>query len=183
MGPTGPTGADGLMGPTGPTGPSVIDQGFSAFKPTLILSSSSQIGTWTVDAPYYDNVSFNTNSGTFTVPATGRYSIKATINYSTTAALTATLGASVNPAFVIRRITPVSTVLISGLAPILNVNILGLLSLRAILGNGIVTLVGDVELNAGDSVGLFYEADGLPISLNLGGVDNQGITWSVFRLT
>lgn len=34
----------------------------------------------------------------------------------------------------------------------------------------------------GDIIGLFYEADGLTISLNLGGVTNAGIVWSVHRI-
>ncbi|MFD2882106.1 hypothetical protein ACFTAO_49835 [Paenibacillus rhizoplanae] len=66
--------------------------------------------------------------------------------------------------------------------PLLNVNIALLLSLRTILGNGTVTLAGEVELTAGDVIGLFYEADGLTIPLDLGGV-SSGIVWSVHRLT
>ncbi|WP_234973040.1 hypothetical protein [Paenibacillus vortex] len=57
------------------------------------------------------------------------------------------------------------------------------LTLRAVLGNGAVTLAGDVQLNAGDVVGLFYDANGLTISLNLGGATSSGIVWSIFRLS
>ena len=83
---------------------------------------------------------------------------------------------------VIRRIAPTTTDLISGLFPILNVNVALLLTLRAVLGNGTVTLAGEVELTAGDTVGLFYEADGLTIGLDLGGTGN-GIVWSAQRIT
>jgi hypothetical protein len=51
------------------------------------------------------------------------------------------------------------------------------------LGNGTVTLSGEVELAAGDVIGLFYEADGLTIPLNLGGTGAPGIVWSINRLT
>ncbi|MEJ9216916.1 hypothetical protein P4H46_01625 [Paenibacillus glucanolyticus] len=57
------------------------------------------------------------------------------------------------------------------------------MTLRAVLGNGAVTLAGDVQLNAGDVVGLFYDANGLTISLNLGGATSSGIVWSIFRLS
>lgn len=64
----------------------------------------------------------------------------------------------------------------------LNLNLI-LLTVRAVLGNGLVTLAGEVELTAGDVIGLFYNADGLAISLNLGGPDTGGIVWSVHRIT
>ncbi|MPY17082.1 hypothetical protein [Paenibacillus glucanolyticus] len=34
-----------------------------------------------------------------------------------------------------------------------------------------------------DVVGLFYDANGLTISLNLGGATSSGIVWSIFRLS
>ncbi|MPN29790.1 hypothetical protein SDC9_177243 [bioreactor metagenome] len=60
-------------------------------------------------------------------------------------------------------------------------NIALVLTLRAILGSGTVTLAGEVRLNAGDVIGLFYVADGLTVPLDLGG--GSGIVWSVYRLT
>jgi hypothetical protein len=93
------------------------------------------------------------------------------------------LGAGINPAFTVRRTSPTVTDLISGLFPLLNVNVALVLTLRAVLGNGAVTLAGDVQLNAGDVVGLFYDANGLTISLNLGGATASGIVWSIFRLS
>jgi hypothetical protein len=109
--------------------------------------------------------------------------IEATINYSTTAAVTVSLGVGVNPEFVVRRTSPTVTDLISGLFPLLNVNVALVLTLRTILGNGTVTLAGNVELTAGDVIGLFYEANGLAIPLDLGGAGTPGIVWSINRLT
>lgn len=50
------------------------------------------------------------------------------------------------------------------------------------MGNGTVTLAGEVELTAGDTIGLFYISDGLTLSLNLGGANSGGIVWSVHRI-
>lgn len=75
-----------------------------------------------------------------------------------------------------------TTDLISGLFPILNVSIT-LLTLRAILGNGSVTLVGDVQLNQGDVIGVYYIADGLTIDIAIGGAADNATVWSVHRLT
>jgi hypothetical protein len=159
----------------------VAVDGYSVFLSTLSTSASTQLIGWTATAPYYNTTTFNQTNGNFTVPTTGRYSIKATINYSTTAAITVTLGAGVNPAFIVRRTSPIATDLISGVFPILNVNLALVLTLRAVLGSGAVTLAGDVSLNAGDVVGLFYEANGLTLALNLGGATG-GIVWSVHRI-
>ena len=65
----------------------------------------------------------------------------------------------------------------------LNVNVIAVLTLRAILGNGTVTLAGEVSLTAGDVIGLFYVADGLTISLDLGGTGAPGIVWSINRIS
>jgi len=151
-------------------------------KSKAVASASTQLTGWTVTAPYFDSANFDETTGNYTVPATGVYFIAATINYATTAALTISLGAGVNPAFVVRRTSPTTTDLISGLFPLLNVNVALVLTLRAILGSGTVTLAGDVQLNAGDVLGLFYVADGLTVPLDLGGT-SSGIVWSLYRLT
>ena len=187
IGPTGPTGAtgpQGITGPTGPTGatgPTVTSEGFSAFLSTASVSASSQLTGWSVAAPYFNSGNFNPATGNYTVPATGRYIIEATINYATTAVITIALGAGINPAFVVQRSSPTVTSLITGLFPILNVNIALILSLRTILGSGTVTLAGEVQLNAGDIIGLYYVANGLTIGLNLGG-SGSGIVWSVNQI-
>jgi hypothetical protein len=134
-----------------------------------------------VAAPYFNSGNFNPTTGNYTVPATGRYIIEATINYATTAVITIALGAGINPAFVVQRSSPTVTSLITGLFPILNVNIALILSLRTILGSGTVTLAGEVQLNAGDIIGLYYVANGLTVGLNLGG-SGSGIVWSVNQI-
>jgi hypothetical protein len=138
---------------------------------------------WTVTSPYFDSATFDEVAGNYTVPISGRYLIQATVNYSTTATITVTLGAGINPSFVVRRTSPVVTDLISGLFPLLDVNVLAVLALRTILGNGTVTLSGEVELSAGDVIGLFYEANGLTVPLDLGGAGAPGIVWSINELT
>lgn len=75
------------------------------------------------------------------------------------------------------------TDLISGLFPLLDVNVALVLTLRTILGNGTVTLSGQVQLDAGDVVGLFYVANGLTIPLTLGGTGTPGIVWSMVQLS
>lgn len=183
-GPTGATGPQGVTGPTGATGatgPTVTSEGFSAFLSTFSVTASSQLTGWSVASPYFNSGNFNPATGNYTVPVTGRYIIEATINYATTAVITITLGAGINPAFVVQRSSPTVTSLITGLLPILNVNIILILSLRSILGSGTVTLAGEVQLNAGDIIGLYYAANGLTIGLNLGG-SGSGIVWSVNRI-
>ncbi len=182
-GDTGATGLTGSTGATGATGPNFAAQGFSAFLSTLTISTSSQLTNWSVAAPYFGNANFNAVTGNYTIPATGRYSILATINYTTTAAISAVLGAGVNPFFVVQRTSPTVTNLVSGLLPILNVNIALLLTLRAVLGNSVVTLAGEVTLTSGDVIGLFYNANGLTVSLNIGAGATNGIVWSVHELT
>ncbi len=161
----------------------MTSEGFSAFLPALSVSGTTQLTTWSVSSPYFDSATFDEATGNYTVPTSGVYAIQATVNYSTTAALSVSLGTGINPTFVVRRTAPTVTDLITGLFPVLNVDIALLLTLRAILGNGTVTLAGEVELAAGDVIGLFYESSGLTVSLNLGGVGAPGIVWSIVRLS
>jgi hypothetical protein len=180
IGPVGPQGEPGPTGPQGEPGPAFAQEGFSASSSALGVSSTQQISQWSVNSPYYSNINFDALQGIYTVPSAGRYALFATFNYQTTAALSITLGSNVNPAFIMRRIND-NTDLVSGLFPILNVNVVLILTLRAVLGSGTVTLAGDVELNAGDEIGLFYEANGLNISLNIGG-GTGGMVWSVHKI-
>jgi hypothetical protein len=182
-GATGTTGITGVTGATGVTGPNIQAEGFSAFLPNLSVSSSSQLTGWTVTSPFYSDPSFSPVSGNYTVPTTGRYSIEATINYSTTASISISLGSGINPAFVVQRTSPTATNLVSGLFPVLDVNVALILDLRAILGSGTVTLAGEFALTAGDVIGLFYVSNGLTVPLNLGGANTAGIVWSVHELT
>lgn len=70
--------------------------GFSGFKASLSVSSGAQISGWTIASPFYGNAGFDPATGNFTVPSSGRYSVKATINYSTTLAITGSIGGA-NP--------------------------------------------------------------------------------------
>ncbi|WP_078394519.1 hypothetical protein [Shouchella patagoniensis] len=182
-GATGATGATGVTGATGITGPLISSFGFSALKTAATISAAGQLTGWTTPSPFYTGTGFDATGGNYTVPVSGRYSIKAIINYRTSAALTAQIGAGVNPAFTIQRISSTATTIATGLISILDVSILLLLTLRVILGSGEVTLVADVELNAGDVLGVFYVSNGLTINLNIGASIPAGTIWSVHRIT
>lgn len=149
--------------------------GFTATKTSMTVNTDDQLDGFT--QLYADGAGLNAAVGTYTVPSTGTYRISATVNYSTTASLTASLGAGVNPRIAL-NVNGVET--LSGLFPILNVNIALVLSLRAILGSGTVVISGDLPLVAGDVLDLQYIASGLGINLNLGGIGTtNGIVWSV----
>ncbi|KZK25982.1 hypothetical protein A4F85_27765 [Delftia sp. GW456-R20] len=61
--------------------------------------------------------------------------------------------------------------------PILNVNVALVLSLRTVLGSSAVPLDAEVQLNAGDVVGLHYNANGMTLALNV-----QDTNWSIHRI-
>jgi len=179
----GPQGLRGATGDQGPTGPNVMSTGFSAFRAATTISTGAQIGNWLVTSPYYGNPSFNATSGIFTVPSDGRYVISVSIPYKTTAAIGAQIGAGIDPAIVLRRISPAITDLARSPFPILDVSILLLITLRVILGSGAITLYTEVQLNSGDQLAIFYENAGLSINLNLGAGSNVGQLWSVHQIT
>lgn len=179
-GPTGPTGIIGVTGPTGSSSSSLVN--FSASISSLSISNAGQLTNWNTTDPFYSNPNFNAVTGNFTVPTSGKYSVKLTINYNTTAAIIVSLGNGINPAFTVQKTSPTSNILIAGNVPILNVNVALVLTLRTILGSGEVVLVGDVNLSSGDVIGVFYVANGLTISLNLGGVNPPGVIWSMHLL-
>ena len=182
VGATGATGGVGATGATGPTDASANSL-FSVSRGSFALApATTTINGFSAAAPSYNDGSINIATGVFTAPVTGRYAFKVTITYAQTTALTAQLGAGVDPAFRLQR-TNVPTTLIAGHVPILNVNIALLLTLRVILGNGEVALVSDVALNAGDTIELQYVADGLTINLNIGGGLTPGIVYSCHRLS
>ena len=81
----------------------------------------------------------------------------------------------------VRRTSPTASDLVSGVFPILNISVV-VLTLRAILGSGTVTLAGDVNLSAGDVIGLYYISNGLSLNLNLGGSNAGSIVWSIYRI-
>lgn len=167
------------IGPTGPTGPAFAEEGFSAIANNIVVNTSGQITSWVSVPPYIASPDFDPLTGVYTVPSTGRYHISAVISYQTTASIGISLGNDINPSFVIRNITT-NTNMLAGLFPILNTSLV-ILTARVILGSGTITIVGDVELNAGDQIGLFYENSGLTIDLNLGGLTIP-IIWSMHRI-
>jgi len=104
------------------------------------------------------------------------------LNYNVSGPVAAQIGGNVNPVFVLRRTSPITTDLISGNIPILDVDIVLLLNIRVILGAGQVILVGDVNLSQNDTFSLFYNADGLNIPLNIGDTTQPGMIWSMHSL-
>lgn len=141
----------------------------------MSFTTTTQLTGWTANAPFYADTAFDATNGTFVVPATGTYKISSVVNYSTTAAVTVSLGAGVNPAFEVRRNG--SDMLAQAKLPILNVNIALILTLRTVLGSAAVPLNAEVQLNAGDVVSLHYSANGLTLSLNV-----QDTNWSIHRI-
>lgn len=156
--------------------PEVLQEGFSAYRTDLTTSESAQLTGWTVTAPFFNNTNFNATNGVYTIPVTGVYSVKATINYTTASAISIALDSSINPFFVVKRTFPTETVLVSALLPMINLN-LGL-TVRGVLGGGAVTLSGIVQLSDEDRIGLFYDADGMTVSLTL-----ENVVWSLYRIS
>ncbi|WP_214631460.1 hypothetical protein [Paenibacillus agaridevorans] len=157
-------------------------EGFSAYLASQTVSTSAQLTNWDLTAPFFGSPDFNATSGNYTVPVTGRYWIAATVNYSLNNPVTLGIGGSVYPNFQVRRSLPVSTILVSSLLPVLNLNVT-LLNIRAVLGNAGVTLAGEADLTAGDVIGLYYAANGLTLTLSIGLGAVNGVMWIVQRLT
>jgi hypothetical protein len=156
--------------------------GFCGSISAVTVSASTTFTIWNSSAPFYNTGNFDATSGEFTVPATGNYLISATIPYKTTAPVTISQGAGVNPFFEVVRTSPSAASLLQGALPMIDVNIALVLTLRSVLGSGTVTLAGSVELTAGDIITLKYNANGLTIPLNMGGGVSSGIVWSVTKL-
>ncbi|GBG10718.1 hypothetical protein PAT3040_05471 [Paenibacillus agaridevorans] len=190
QGPAGPAGANGAVGPAGPqgdpgpagpAGANYTAEGFSASLVPTTVTNTQTLSGWNVASPFYAGTGFDPASGQFTVPATGRYAIKATVNYKTTAAVTISLGAGIDPYFAVQRVSPMESTLVSGVIPILNVNVALVLSLRAPLGSATVTLDGEVDLTAGDVLELKYFDDGMTLPLDIG--KEAPTTWSIHQLS
>ena len=156
--------------------PNIMQEGFSAFISSASASTDLPFTDWSVTAPYFASPNFNATTGIYTVPVTGRYSIEAIINYNTATAIVGSIGVGVNPAFEVNRTSPATTIL-SGLLPLNNLN-LALLSLRAVLGGGAVTLAGEASLSVGETLGLYYNASTMSLTLNF-----SNVVWSVYRIT
>ncbi|WP_405176151.1 stalk domain-containing protein [Paenibacillus sp. FSL H8-0261] len=171
----GPAGPAGPQGDPGPAGTSFTSEGFSVTGTTYSIASSTLFTNWSEASPYYASPAFNPATGIFTAPATGKYAIHATVNYKTNVPVSISLGSGIDPFFTVKKNG--STDLIKGYMPILDVNIALILTIRTVLSSATVTLSGDVELQAGEEVGLYYEADGLTLGFS------TDIVWSIHRLS
>ena len=156
--------------------------GFCSSVSVPNVSASTTFVIWNTSSPFYNTGNFDATSGEFTVPATGTYLISATIPYKTTAAVTVSIGAGVDPYFEVVRTSPSTASLLQAYLPVLNVNIALVLTLRSILGSATVNIGGSVELTAGDIITLKYNANGLTIPLNMGGALGSGVVWSITKL-
>lgn len=160
----------------------VNDLGFSATLNSVTTNTTTQLTGWSVTNPSYTTSGFNPTTGNFTVPATGTYAIETTINYNLAAATSASVGSVVNPYFEVRKVAPVTSSLISGYLPMLNVNVVLVLTLKTVLDRGAVTLSRNVILNEGDVIGLFYLSSGFTPSINIGGGLTPGVSWAIRKL-
>lgn len=158
------------------------DPGFSATLNSLTTNTSTQLTGWSVSTPSYTSAGFNPTTGNYTVPETGTYAIETTINYNLITTTTIGVGTGVNPYFEIKKTTPVTSSIISGYLPLFNVNIALLLTLKAVLDRGVVTLSRNVNLTAGDVLGLFYQNSGFTPSINIGGGLTPGVSWAIRKL-
>ncbi|MDQ6481315.1 hypothetical protein [Dyadobacter sp. LHD-138] len=158
------------------------DPGFSATLNALTTNASTQLTGWSVTAPSYTATGFNPTTGNYTVPETGTYAIETTINYNLTTTTTVNLGVGINPYFEVRKTVPATSSIISGYLPMLNVNIILVLTLKAILDRGVVTLSRNVNLTAGDVLGLFYQNNGFTPFINIGGGLTPGVSWAIRKL-
>lgn len=159
----------------------VGETGFSAYNTSTLVASGATgtaITGWEVDDPFYGGIGFDASNGIYTVPETGRYSVKAVINYSTTAAITAQLSDTI-PAMVLRRD---GVDVLHGNFGVLNVNIL-VLNVKVMIGSGQVIVEGDLYLNEDDELSLHYVTNGatLGVSVNLGSAGSPSV-WSVHRI-
>jgi len=160
----------------------VTNPGFSASLNSIVTNTATQLTGWSVSAPSYTSAGFNAATGSYTVPETGTYAIETTINYSLTAVTTVSVGTGVNPYFEVRRISPATSSIVSGYLPMLNVNIALVLTLKSVLDRGVVTLSRNVNLNAGDELGLFYQPSGFTPGINIGGGLIPGVLWAIRKL-
>lgn len=160
--------------------PNVTTEGFSAVKSSLAVSTNSQITAFNASDPFFSSSNFNATTGYYTVPTAGIYQMQANLNYNTNAAISATLSADINPALEIRRTSTPAATLAAGQFPIVNLNLdLGLvqLTIRAVLGGGSATATGLMNLDAGDVLQLYYNADGMTVALTL-----INVQWLIYRV-
>lgn len=154
--------------------PNILQEGFSAYNASLPVSSNAILSNWSVASPFFGSDHFDDMAGLYTAPVTGVYATQATISCTTGSAIEIQLGAGVNPGFLVKKSD--DTELISGKIPVFDTNLL-LLKLRTLLSSSTVTLTGIVQLTQGEELGLYYDADGLQLTLTL-----QKVVWTMYRL-
>lgn len=142
---------------------SVISTNALAANRTIAIAGSQTITNWTSVVSKPD---FNVVNGRFTAPYTGTFKINAFITYNIPAVIGINLGPSVDPAFILQRVLPVSTELGRVRLPVFDVAVALILSLRTILTSANLYLSLFADLNAGDVVELQYDADGFLFTLN-----------------
>lgn len=157
--------------------PNASQYGFSASLSSFATATSVQLAGWNIISPYFSTNNFAVSSGNYIVPVNGLYEIEATINYITDVALSVSLPTNVNPFFQVRRTSPTSLNLISGLMPMVDISVT-LLTLRGVLGNGAVTLSGVTQLTANDVINLYYDSNSMTIALTL-----QNIVFSAYPIS
>lgn len=97
--------------------------------------------------------------GTFTVPTTGHYAVSAVINYSVPLAFAVT--AATNPPYFSVRINGTSDA-ISGTVSVIDLTPTSIPEIGLfVTGSGVVTLVGELALIAGQVVDLSFNFNGI----------------------
>ena len=155
--------------------PHVLTEGFSAYKATLGVTGDTMITNWSMPSPYFSGNNFNGATGLYTAPKTGAYQTQAIISY-TAGTITTQLGSN-NPFFLIQRTAPTTDDILTGKLPVFDVNIVLLLNIRTLLSSSTVTMAGTMQLTQGDTIGLFYKADGMSLAFTL-----QNIFWAAYPL-
>jgi hypothetical protein len=147
--------------------------GFSAQRvSTAQISSNYQFANpWSVALPYYNDGSFNTSTGVFTVPYTGMYQINATIPYSTY-----TMGTSIGSSLPNFAIQVNGTTILASDMPSY-----GTLP-RYTSTDATASMGGQFFLTAGSQVTLSYVANGNTVGYDFGPSAARPAVWSMRRI-
>jgi hypothetical protein len=173
---TGNTGATGATGATGPSGTGSVSFSATLSNFTLEGLGDTQLSNWSTSFPFYPGTGFTESTGTFVAPATGKYTIKMVLPYQAPTS-TLNLGSGVSPLFQINQTFPASSILLSNNLPVIDVNLGSPVIFRTLINTAYVVLEGDVLLNVGDNLNVFYISTEIGTNLTL----NDAV-WSMFSL-